>query len=159
MELGHPCCPEILRAILIFPTRLKCHTAFQKLLAETNKFFIYLTMVHTSPFKPVAFISKRSTPGYTRERATWINSPQISLVTRTVSEDLFTNCYSASSRRQLGEMFSIFFFFRAVPVAYGSSQARGRMRAVAVSPTHSHSDAGSELHMRCTPQFMATPGP
>ena len=35
-------------------------------------------------------------------------------------------------------------FFRAAPAACGSSQARGRIRAAAVSLRHSHSHAGSE---------------
>ena len=38
------------------------------------------------------------------------------------------------------------FFFRAMHIAYGSSQARGRIRAIAASLYHSHNKAGSELH-------------
>ena len=41
----------------------------------------------------------------------------------------------------------IFFFFgifRAVPIAYGSSQARGQIGATAAGLHHSHSNAGSE---------------
>ena len=37
-----------------------------------------------------------------------------------------------------------FFFLRAAPVAYGSSQARGRIGAVAASLHHSHSNVGSK---------------
>ena len=33
--------------------------------------------------------------------------------------------------------------FRAIPVAYGSSQTRGRMGAIAASLCHSQSSAGS----------------
>ena len=41
-------------------------------------------------------------------------------------------------------LFCFFFcLFRAVPVAYGSSQARGQIRAVAASLHHSHSNTGS----------------
>uniref|UniRef100_A0A8D0W5M5 Microfibril associated protein 2 n=1 Tax=Sus scrofa TaxID=9823 RepID=A0A8D0W5M5_PIG len=42
-----------------------------------------------------------------------------------------------------------FFFhlFRAAPVAYGGSQARGRIRAVAAGLRHNHSNSGSELHL------------
>ena len=47
--------------------------------------------------------------------------------------------------------------FRAVPAAYGGSQARGRFRAVAVGL--SHSSVGSELHLQPTPQPTATPDP
>ena len=44
-------------------------------------------------------------------------------------------------------LFAILFFclFRAAPVAYGGSQARGWIRAVAAGLWHSHSIAGSEL--------------
>ena len=38
----------------------------------------------------------------------------------------------------------LFVCFRAAPVAYGSSQARSRIRAAAASLHHSHSYAGSE---------------
>ena len=37
------------------------------------------------------------------------------------------------------------FFFRVAPAAYGGSQARGQIRAVAASLYHSHSNARSEL--------------
>ena len=42
-------------------------------------------------------------------------------------------------------------------MAYGSSQARGWIRAVAASLHHSHRNAGSELHLQPTPQLMAIP--
>ena len=51
------------------------------------------------------------------------------------------------------------FFFRAAPMAYGSSPTRGRIRAVTASLHHSRSNAGSELHLRPTPQLTATPDP
>ena len=61
---------------------------------------------------------------------------------------------------------SFFFFFFclfaiswATPTAYGSSQARGRIRAVAAGVHQSHSKAGSKLHLWPTPQFTATPDP
>ena len=60
--------------------------------------------------------------------------------------------------------FFLFFFlwllsFRAASAACGGSQARGPIRAVAAGLHHSHSNARSELHLRPTPQFMATPDP
>ena len=42
--------------------------------------------------------------------------------------------------------FVSFCLFRATPTAYGSSQARGQIVAVAASLHHSHSNAGSEPH-------------
>ena len=49
-------------------------------------------------------------------------------------------------------VFYLFFFllFRAAPVAYGSSQARGRIEAVAAGLCHHHSNAGSEPHLPAT---------
>ena len=43
--------------------------------------------------------------------------------------------------------------FRAAPVAYGSSQARGHIGAIATGLHHSHSNTGFELHLRPTPQL------
>ena len=61
--------------------------------------------------------------------------------------------------------FSFFFFFfffllfRAALAAHGGSQARDPMGAVAASPCHSHSNAGSELRLQPTPELTATPDP
>ena len=57
-------------------------------------------------------------------------------------------------------LFSFFFFlafclFRAIPAAYGGSQARGPTGAVAAGQSHSHSNAGSEPSLRPTPQLTA----
>ena len=52
-----------------------------------------------------------------------------------------------------------FVFFGATPAAYGGSQARGLIGAVGTGPHQSHSNAGSELHLRPTPQLRATPDP
>ena len=48
---------------------------------------------------------------------------------------------------------------RAVPVAYGSSQVRSLIGAVAASLHHSHSNTRSEPHLQSTPQLMAMPDP
>ena len=42
------------------------------------------------------------------------------------------------------DILSFFSFFRAAPAAYGSSQARGQIRAAAAGLRHSHSHAESE---------------
>ena len=61
---------------------------------------------------------------------------------------------------------SIFFFFVflpflgwAAPAAYGRSQAKGLIRAIAASLRQSHSNAGSELRLKPTPQLTATVDP
>ena len=48
---------------------------------------------------------------------------------------------------------SVILIFTATPAAYGGSQARGRIRATAASLHHSHSNAGSEPHLRSIPQL------
>ena len=53
----------------------------------------------------------------------------------------------------------LFFIFRATPVAYGGSQARGQIGAVAAGQYHSYSNVGSEPCLWPTPQFTATPDP
>ena len=54
---------------------------------------------------------------------------------------------------------TLFFLFRATPVAYGSSQARGGIRAAAAGLHHSHSNIGSVPHLQPIPQLTATPDP
>jgi len=55
--------------------------------------------------------------------------------------------------------FCLFAFSSASPAAYGGSQARGLIGAVATSLCLSHSNARSELHLRTTLQLTATPDP
>ena len=50
-------------------------------------------------------------------------------------------------------------FSRAAPAAYGGSQVRGLIGAVAAGLCQSHSNAGSKPHLPLTPQLMATPDP
>ena len=47
----------------------------------------------------------------------------------------------------------------AAPAAYGGSQARGLIGAVATGLHQSHSNKGSELHLKPTPQLTAMPDP
>ena len=64
--------------------------------------------------------------------------------------------------------FSFFFFvlfcflsfsFRASPAAYGGSQARGPIGAIAARLHHSLGNARSEPHLRPTPQLMSALDP
>ena len=48
-------------------------------------------------------------------------------------------------------------FSRAAPVAYGGSQARGPIGAIAAGLHQSNSNSGSELRLQPTPQLTATP--
>ena len=50
-------------------------------------------------------------------------------------------------------------FSRAAPVAYGDSQAKGLIRAVATGLYQSHSNEGSEPRLQPTPQLTAMPDP
>ena len=44
-------------------------------------------------------------------------------------------------------------------MAYGGSQARGQIGAVAAGLGHSHNNTGSKQHLRPTPQPTAMPDP
>ena len=55
--------------------------------------------------------------------------------------------------------FCLFAFSRATPVAYGGSQARGLIGAVATSLRQSHSNARSKPRLRPTALLTATPDP
>ena len=55
--------------------------------------------------------------------------------------------------------FFFFFFLRALPAAYGRSQASGPIGAAAAGLHHSHSNARSEPSLPPTPQLKATPDP
>ena len=58
------------------------------------------------------------------------------------------SCLSHLLPRMVNKLhFFSFFLFRAAPAAYGSSQARGGIRAAAASLYHSHSNSGSKLHL------------
>ena len=48
-----------------------------------------------------------------------------------------------------------FVFSRAAPMAYGGSQARGLIRAVATSLRQSHSNMGAGPRLKPTPQLTA----
>ena len=55
--------------------------------------------------------------------------------------------------------FCLFAFSRAAPVAYGGSQDRRLMGAVAAGLRQSHSNEQSEPLLQSTPQVTATPDP
>ena len=69
------------------------------------------------------------------------------------------------------ELYELFFLFCFVlfcfvfchsmvaPTAFGGSQARGQIGAVAAGLCQSHSNARSEPHLRPIPQLTATPDP
>ena len=56
-------------------------------------------------------------------------------------------------------LFFVFGLLRAAPMAYGGSQARGRIGDIAGGLRHSHSDARSKPHLQPIPQLTAMPDP
>ena len=56
-------------------------------------------------------------------------------------------------------LFWCFCLFKFAPMAYGGSQARGPIRAVAAALCHSHSNVGSERCLQATAQLTAMPDP
>ena len=67
---------------------------------------------------------------------------------------IFNECIKCTTNYLFIYLFAISW---AAPVAYGGSQARGRIGAVATGLRQSHSNAGSEPHLQPTPQLTATP--
>ena len=65
--------------------------------------------------------------------------------------------HNGNSKSFLVFFLSFFAISWAAPMAYGGSQARGLIGAVATSLRQSHSNAGSEPRLQPTPQFTATP--
>ena len=55
--------------------------------------------------------------------------------------------------------FIFIYFFRTVPVAYASFQARGLIGAAAAGLHHSHSNTGSKPHLQLTLQLSEMLGP
>ena len=59
----------------------------------------------------------------------------------------------------LPEFSFLFLLLRAAPLVYGSSQARGRIRAVVSGLHWSQSNLGSQLHLQPIPRLMAALDP
>ena len=77
-------------------------------------------------------------------------SPFSTAPTPSASTQLFLSFFLFS--------FSVFFcLFRSAPAAYGGSQARGRIGAVAAGLHHRHSNTRSQPCLQPTPQLMAMP--
>ena len=54
-------------------------------------------------------------------------------------------------------LFFIFLLFRATPMAYGGSQARGQIGAIAAVLFHSHINVRSKQYLRTTPKLTHGP--
>ena len=67
---------------------------------------------------------------------------------------IFTKARFHLKNSQFKLFFCLFAIFWATPAAYGSSQARGQIRAVATGLRQSHSNAGSKPCLQPTPQLM-----
>ena len=63
------------------------------------------------------------------------------------------------SLKVFGVFFGLFAISWAAPKAYGGSQARGLIGAIATGLRQSHSNAGSEPPLQPTPQLTAIPDP
>ena len=99
----------------------------------------------------------------------WLSSAVIRLVHLKREYSSFLERYKSSQAliilRHPLKQFILFYLFIfclfgiswATPTAYGGSQARGLIRAVATSLYQSHSNAGSKPCLQPTPQLTATP--
>ena len=72
----------------------------------------------------------------------------------------FLNVYlTLSSFPKIFLSFFFFLLFRGALAAYGVSQARGRIGAIASRRCHSHSKAGSKPCLQTTPELTAMTDP
>ena len=94
-----------------------------------------------------------ATPAAAQTTRTDLDLASVSLL-RTL---LRCSCGCLSTRRCPVVLFIC--LFRTAPAAYGGSQARGPIGAVATGLSQSHSNAGSEPCLGPTPQLTATPDP
>ena len=99
------------------------------------------TACHSSPvFKDVPMLEPRETMVFFVEP----NKMLIHLISLSYGKSiLLKRRYVCVSRMQK----KTFFFFRAAPVAYGGSQVRGLIGAVAADLHQSHSNASYEPHL------------
>ena len=67
--------------------------------------------------------------------------------------------YNAVLKKAVFFFCFVLFFLRATGAAYGSSQARGRIRTTAAGLCHILSNTRSKLHLWPTPQLMETSDP
>ena len=87
-----------------------------------------------------------------------VNDALVNIRSFIVHKSLFSDHFLGRNLETLDDQIRFFFFLdfsRAAPMAYGDSQARGRIRAVAAGLHHSHSNMGSEPRLQPTPQLMA----
>ena len=99
------------------------------------------------------FLGQGSNPCHSRDPSHCSDNTR-SLTPFATGNSMFIHIFIFCSQVNL---FFFFFFclFRPAPVTYGSSQARGWIRAAAADVHHSHSNARSELHLWATLQLAA----
>ena len=81
----------------------------------------------------------------------------LALLKQAIGSDLLVTVVAASNI--ISAFFVFLPFLGPLPSAYGGSQARGLIGAVAASLCHSHGISGSGPHLPATPQLTATPDP
>ena len=89
------------------------------------------------------------------ERKSFVNKHSIKIYFLSISSKLLTVNQKVCILSGIYLIFIFIFIFRATPVAHGSSQVRGRIRATAAGLHHSHSNVGSEPCLQSTPQLTA----
>ena len=74
---------------------------------------------------------------------------------RTWAPTLVLMCFAFALHDSVLLLLLLLLFFRATPMAYGSSQARDTIRAAAACLRYNYSNMGLKPRLRSTPQLVA----
>ena len=125
----------------------------------SDAFHILHNLSSDTPLCPLILTPCQTSPG-PRLSAMWLLfNVQFSSSTQMAGLSLLKNISNVLSHSVFlffGFFVCLFFFpFRATPMTYGSSQARGQIGAAAVSLCHSHSNMQSKPYLWTTQQLTA----
>ena len=140
----------VLRKLIILLGRQKITNKKQP-----EKYKLYHKKAHETDFFSKFRVKKKVSFVFLQTKKTSKTCVLFCQITRT-TEEFLSFFFAYFQKTKINNFF--LFLFRAAPVAYGSSQARGQTGARAVAAGLCHSHARSKPHLPTTPQFTANTG-